>query len=1045
MPGMIASIDWSATAVIGSGPIAAGTGVTSATGGYVAATTGNLATSPSGACEGIAATATDGILPFQVLTAGRVAASQLPGVGTGNATDYAVLNAAGTVVRSSTYVPGLTVGVCGKDGSATIQLNLPPPGVTGPTKTAVTTTAATVGYAAVRTGDAIDPTHIRVATASARAISSLAVGIYVANFAINAVATYADVGARIAASVTGLTPPPFATFVVADSTGKPMRKDTPDPGDLVLGDMDLQATLHFFPQIWPSSNVSAQNPSMRAAIDFSTGVGDVLQRRIDAAAIGVSEVATGSSSRIIQLEHGGMLLDHPLHIWNARTTLRGSDVGSTHLYSSSWAGPSILISPYRGSMDLALNDFAGGNSVILDGSLTPQRVKWFELSEDGAAVNINGWSQFEVEFAIESTQNGTYGFGGTIIASGGTRHTTDPGVPFGDTTLVDAFYINRTSGSDTFPNTILFSLWTTTGQTFFYAPNNAIPVDGHKHKVKCNYDGSNMRIIIDEVVVATQAKTGTISQMPWETVNFGQGLQGMFNNSRVTNVPFAKIPYIIIRDIASQTTSGTLTLPTSKPVYPPVDPHITFQCNFDDYYPPLQVIAITGATNANPIVISTGTPHGLDARAPYPFVIANVGGNTAANDTWNVGAFIVTGPNTIQLGAAGSGAYTGGGNLLIGGTFTKAWVRQSAGSTNQCLAYFPNYQDNPAFSLVPRVRIENMAITQISGTGVVSCQSPVTWLENLFITSRCGARIRNNNFESVIHRCTFVQAGAVADKRWGIQLASASYMSRVSQCDLSGFDIGILAIGTDISLSGLYLAVCTRPFIGMAMNNLYFHGMTAISDEGSATKADNQISLIGVANASFDSIQITAAQNSVPCLVVDQVNLLTLNTTVTLDNCTWASMRPDAYGRSVPGLIKVIAGQANPMIGGIEVRSPTRAGGVSSLGIPWIDPASVANFPIRLFPDGAIGTKSISIAGLTTYAMTRDDQLSSTIIFTGALTADCVVTTPAVNIGKRDFIDATTGAHVVTLKASGGTNVLTVPKSPNAITARYDGIDVRNP
>lgn len=66
--------------------------------------------------------------------------------------------------------------------------------------------------------------------------------------------------------------------------------------------------------------------------------------------------------------------------------------------------------------------------------------------------------------------------------------------------------------------------------------------------------------------------------------------------------------------------------------------------------------AITGATNATPIVI-TSNGHGLSNNDMV--AIASVGGNTAANGIWSVANVAA---NTFELeGSTGSGAYTSGG------------------------------------------------------------------------------------------------------------------------------------------------------------------------------------------------------------------------------------------------------------------------------------------------------------------------------------------------------------------------------------------------
>lgn len=69
-------------------------------------------------------------------------------------------------------------------------------------------------------------------------------------------------------------------------------------------------------------------------------------------------------------------------------------------------------------------------------------------------------------------------------------------------------------------------------------------------------------------------------------------------------------------------------------------------------------LAVTGATNASPIVITTAA-HGLATGDVV--TVASVGGNTAANGTFRV---TVVSSTTFQLdGTTGNGAYTSGGTV----------------------------------------------------------------------------------------------------------------------------------------------------------------------------------------------------------------------------------------------------------------------------------------------------------------------------------------------------------------------------------------------
>lgn len=69
-----------------------------------------------------------------------------------------------------------------------------------------------------------------------------------------------------------------------------------------------------------------------------------------------------------------------------------------------------------------------------------------------------------------------------------------------------------------------------------------------------------------------------------------------------------------------------------------------------------------GASNASPIVITTASAHGLVAGQAV--VIAGVGGNTAANGTWEVAASPAPTSTTFALlNSTGNGAWTSGGTV----------------------------------------------------------------------------------------------------------------------------------------------------------------------------------------------------------------------------------------------------------------------------------------------------------------------------------------------------------------------------------------------
>lgn len=79
-------------------------------------------------------------------------------------------------------------------------------------------------------------------------------------------------------------------------------------------------------------------------------------------------------------------------------------------------------------------------------------------------------------------------------------------------------------------------------------------------------------------------------------------------------------------------------------------------------------LAVSGATNATPIEITTSAAHGLLTGARV--TIAGVGGNTAANGNWVI---TKTASNKFTLDdSVGNGAYTAGGTVAIAMYFALA-------------------------------------------------------------------------------------------------------------------------------------------------------------------------------------------------------------------------------------------------------------------------------------------------------------------------------------------------------------------------------------
>lgn len=129
-------------------------------------------------------------------------------------------------------------------------------------------------------------------------------------------------------------------------------------------------------------------------------------------------------------------------------------------------------------------------------------------------------------------------------------------------------------------------------------------------------------------------------------------------------------------------------------------------------------LAVTGATNASPIVVTTAA-HGLATGDVV--TLASVGGNTAANGTFRV---TVVSSTTFQLdGTTGNGAYTSGGTVAKwlrmknatndgGNGIIRGW-KLSTSTTNVTnasfsLAFFKGSASN--YQIPPAATLDNAAL-----------------------------------------------------------------------------------------------------------------------------------------------------------------------------------------------------------------------------------------------------------------------------------------------------------------------------------------------
>lgn len=82
-------------------------------------------------------------------------------------------------------------------------------------------------------------------------------------------------------------------------------------------------------------------------------------------------------------------------------------------------------------------------------------------------------------------------------------------------------------------------------------------------------------------------------------------------------------------------------------------------------------VAISGATNATPIVLTTSAAHGLAVGDRV--YVADVGGNTGANGSWVVETVGSTTSATLR-GSVGNAAYTSGGTVRKAGRRHVCWL-----------------------------------------------------------------------------------------------------------------------------------------------------------------------------------------------------------------------------------------------------------------------------------------------------------------------------------------------------------------------------------
>ena len=1022
MTGMIASINWSASPNKAGGPISPGVGITSTVAGtFVPATAANIAASPSQKCEGVAVTPSDGTTPFQVQTSGRLAPGLVPGVGPGNTTDFAIINSSGLVVRSSAFVTGLTIGICAADGSVDLGLGAVQ-NTAVPVRSAVTSSSLVAGDSVTGANDPANPLNVTLATPGALGASGQVISISKGTYSPGQTAQLYGVNDVVPAAVSGLGPG-LACAVVAGPTGHPVRKVVPDPTDAIVGICDQQGSYTVLPSRPMAMAVNSGSSPFTPDPTGTVPSADALQAAIDAGVLLQTQQNLGlaASSYFVDIPRGIYVLDHPLELYCSRIGLRGSGRGTTLLLANQYAGPAIFLAPHRTPPRLALNDFAGGHAMILDHDPVNLFDKWLTLSEYGSGMNVNGFAQLEIACIFRKTQNVNSDVE-HIIASQGSRKSTDtPAVQVGDTNVSTGFAVGVGNQLSIANNGVYFTLTTTAGNVTIFTAANTLTVDGKYHEIICNYDGTAMRIFVDKVLVASGAQTGTVLQRSWERTSVGHGATFYFGQGLLTAAANGNLASLNIRDAVTITSSGTLTLPTTKYQYPPSSPHCSFAMNFEDYWPPLATIPISNVTNTNPMVITTSVPHGLTSNTAI--TIQDVGGAVGANNNWPLGLVTVLSPTTLSINVAAGGAYTGGGEIIVGGHFTLAYTRTNYGSSGAATkAFFPAKKDTDLRIICERCIVEKMTINSSYGDAILSYASPYSTVREIYTQSRGGIVLWENCYNWLIEDVSLFPNGALADRKVGIQFGAACYMSVVRRADVVGYEFGILVMSDVTIESGIYFIVNRHQLVVMKTISFSMLGMNIFSDEsGTAGVGEDSIMLIGVNQAFIEGAQISIALTNNHCVAIDQVGGRGMVNHM-FANCLFIC------SPTAPGHIIATSGRSTPLAGNIILDQPAFEPNPQ----PIIDPASsagpTATCPIIVRPWDYMqeGIFTVPFPSDANFSLTRDQHLHGQIKFTGTLTAGRTVTVPAFTLGPKWYLNATTGGFAVTLVAAGGSTTISL-------------------
>ena len=237
----------------------------------------------------------------------------------------------------------------------------------------------------------------------------------------------------------------------------------------------------------------------------------------------LAHTGDGPIVRRTALAAGHYRLSKPVVITAPNLHLTGDQRHGTYV-ECTFCGPAFH-GGRSGSLTVNAGDYHGLNSVTLgDGSIEAAS-KIVVLSRWGVAWELDGKSQMCLEMVVQvpSDQDASK----TILSSSG----LDP-----QAELTSAFRITVAAADLGYASDnlgIQLVLTTTTGVHYLGTTAGVIVPGPEFRRLRVDYDGTTLRLFLDNVLVESQPCTGTIVQRPWEAVTLGYGLSSRLDASEI--------------------------------------------------------------------------------------------------------------------------------------------------------------------------------------------------------------------------------------------------------------------------------------------------------------------------------------------------------------------------------------------------------------------------------------------------------------------------------------------------------------------------------